>query len=236
MGAKGFLATLAVIGMLTLPCRAEAAGGAYTVDDADIGKPGSCQNEAWLSYATSHDFIGVTSPACVVTIGIPVEFTVLYQRSRAGETWTTAPNGQAKIVPINNDKFAFSLASGFIWDSATGTTSAFVNMPLTFKFGKDFRIHANAGLIRDNRVRVDYVSGGVGFDWDFRPRFSLMGEVYLQEGKHLPTIPRTVTDPRAQIGLRYIPVPTVDIDLILGHNITGRSAQWLTFGLTVRSQ
>jgi hypothetical protein len=97
-----------------MPCRVEAAGGAYAVDDADIGKPGSCQNEAWLSYATSRDFVGVTSPACVVKIGIPVEFTALYQRSRAGEVWTTAPSGQAKIVPIDNDKFAFSLASGLL--------------------------------------------------------------------------------------------------------------------------
>lgn len=235
--ARAFLAPLAVVGMLfALPCRVEAAGGAYAVDDADIGKPGSCQNEAWVSYATSHDFVGITSPACVVKIGIPVEFTALYQRSRTGDLWTTAPSGQAKIVPINNDTFAFSLASGFIWDSATQTTSAFVNMPLTFKFGGDFRIHANAGFVRDNRVGVDYASGGVGFDWDFRPKFSLMGEVYLQEGKHLQTIPRMVTDPRAQIGLRYIPISTVDIDLIFGHNITGRNAQWLTFGLTVRSE
>jgi hypothetical protein len=219
-----------------MPCRVQAAGGAYAVDDADIGKPGSCQNEAWLSYATSRDFIGVTSPACVVEMGIPIEFTALYQRSRAGEVWTTAPSGQAKIVPINNDKFAFSLASGLIWDSATRTVSNFVNMPLTFKFGKDFRIHVNAGLLHDGRVGVDYVTGGVGFDWDFQPRFSLMGEIYLQEGKHLPMIPATVTQPRPQLGLRYIPIPTVDIDVIYGRNITGRDAQWLTFGLTVRSE
>ena len=221
---------------IALPCRVEAAGGAYAVDDADIGKPGSCQNEAWVSTATSHDFVGVTSPACVIMIGLPVEFTALYQRSSTGGTWTTAPNGQVKIVPINNDRFAFSLVGAVTWDSATKTVSEFINMPLTFKFGKDFRIHTNAGWLYDGRVNINYATGGVGFEYDFVPKFSLQGEAYIQGGRQFPDLPRTIQEPRTQLGLRYMPVGTVDIDFIYGQNLTGRNAHWLTLGLTIRTE
>lgn len=61
-----------------------------------------------------------------------------------------------------------------------------------------------------------------------------MGEIYLQEGR--ATEFATVTQPRTQLGLRYIPVPTIDIDLIYGQNIFGRNAHWLTLGLTIRSE
>jgi hypothetical protein len=111
---------------------------------------------------------------------------------------------------------------------------AFVNLPLTFKFDRDFRIHTNVGWLYDGRVNVNYATGGVGFDWDFVERFSMMGEVYIQEGK--ATAFGAVTQPRTQVGLRYIPIPTVDIDLIYGQNITGRGAHWLTLGLTFRSE
>lgn len=222
--------------VIAVPGRAEAAGGAYAVDDADIGKPGSCQNEAWVSTATSHDFVGVTSPACVITVGLPVEFTALYQRSSTGGAWTTAPNGQVKIVPINNDRFAFSLVGAVTWDSATKTVSKFVNMPLTFKFGKDFRVHTNVGWLYDGRVEVNYATGGVGFEYDFLPKFSLQGEAYIQGGKQLLDVPRTVQEPRTQLGLRYMPVGTVDVDLIYGQNLTGRAAHWFTLGLTIRTE
>ena len=40
-------------------------GGAYYVDDAEIGKPGSCEFESWSSFAANGDRIAVFSPACV---------------------------------------------------------------------------------------------------------------------------------------------------------------------------
>jgi hypothetical protein len=43
-------------------------------------------------------------------------------------------------------------------------------------------------------------------------------------------------EPRAQLGLRYMPVDTVDVDFIYGQNLTGRGTHWLTVGLTPRTQ
>lgn len=230
------ITSLVIIGgLLLIPCRVEAAGGAYAVDDADIGPSGSCQNEAWVSFARkSHDFIGMESPACVVTLGLPVELTAFFQRTRTASDWATTIGGQVKAVPFNSDTLAVGWAFGTLRDVTVDRELVFANFPVTFKFGSDFRIHTNVGWLYDGRVGVNYATGGVGFDWDFTPKFSLMGEIYLQEGR--TTAFRTVTQPRPQIGLRYIPIPTVDVDLILGHNISGRGANWVTLGLTVRSQ
>src|SRR5690242_2959157 len=79
-----------VVALLGSVGRLEAAGNAYAVDDADIGKAGSCQNEAWVSWGTNKDFVGVESPACVVQLGIPVEFSLLYQRTLTSGDWATA--------------------------------------------------------------------------------------------------------------------------------------------------
>src|SRR5262245_17913819 len=118
LAAVAFVAIAAVV-----PARVLAAGGAYAVDDADIGKSGSCQIENWLSVATNRDFVGMISPACVITIGLPVEFTAIYQRSSTSGAWTVASGGAAKIVPVNNDRFAFSLVGQVTADSLTKSTS-----------------------------------------------------------------------------------------------------------------
>ena len=41
--------------------------------------------------------------------------------------------------------------------------------------------------------------------------------------------------PLLQIGLRYNPVKSVDLDLIYGRNITGEHSNWITLGLSFRT-
>src|SRR3954464_2786679 len=48
-------------------------GGAYYVDDAEIGKPGSSEFKSWSSFAANGDRRAVFSPACVLNLGRPVE-------------------------------------------------------------------------------------------------------------------------------------------------------------------
>src|SRR6266508_453828 len=65
---------LAVLTFLFAPlAQAFAArlGGAYYVDDAEIGKAGSCEIESWSSFAASGHRIAVFSPACVVNPSRP---------------------------------------------------------------------------------------------------------------------------------------------------------------------
>ena len=67
-----------------------AAGAAYQVDTADVSEPGTCKVESWVSFAKNGDFIGSTSPDCVVSIfGKPVDISAQFSRFRSDDEWGT---------------------------------------------------------------------------------------------------------------------------------------------------
>ena len=71
-GALG-LAVLALALPPLAGARAGKLGGPYFIEDAEIGPVGSCETEQWASSAHNGDHIYVASPACVVSLGAPVE-------------------------------------------------------------------------------------------------------------------------------------------------------------------
>lgn len=215
--------------------RADAAGGAYAVDDAEIGKVGECQVESWISFASNHDLIATTTPACVVNLGIPVELDVVAQRMRADSVWTTTAGiaGKANLIPIATGKFGLAVSGGANWDTATGNnTSNYLMVPVTYEQNKKLRFNFNAGWQYDAINRIHYASWGAGFEWGFADKLTLIGEVYGLAGQSIPG--KNVTSPRAQLGLRFNPTEKIDLDLIYGRNIAGENANWITIGLNLR--
>ena len=211
--------------MLVGSSTAAHAGGAYVVDDAAIGKPGECQVEMWVSHAGNGDFVGVIQPACVVRIGLPIELTAVAQVARSHE-WTTFAGLQAKVVPISLEvsRVAIALSAGALFDTTNGdATISYVNVPVTIKVSDQFRLNLNAGALRNGELHFTW---GTGLEWDVRPSWTLIAEVFGQTGLG--------EDPRLQAGLRHSPTKAVDVDVIYGQNITGEGAHWITAGLTVR--
>ena len=89
--------------MLLLPVpQAFAArlGGPYYVDDAEIGKVGSCEMESWNSSAGNGDRITVFSPACVVNFGSPVELGTNLVNARSDGEGISTVSLTAKAVPL----------------------------------------------------------------------------------------------------------------------------------------
>ena len=228
---------LVVAGILLLPGRAYAAGGAFVVDDSEIGKPGECKVESWASAAANHDFSAVTSPACVVKLGIPVELGGQLQRSRSDGAWSDSGTIRAKtnIIPVDKHLFGLGISGGTTWDfKSGGNTTSFVNVPVTFQLQEKFRLNVNGGWMYDNVANVNYLTWGAGFEWNFVKPVSLIGEVYGQSGSRPAGTSGTIVEPRAQLGVRYMPRDNVDIDLIWGHNITGENSNWVTLGVNWR--
>jgi hypothetical protein len=60
-----------------------AAGGAFAVDDAGVDAPGDCKIEAFSSFARNNDHAFVVAPACVVSLGRPVEVGAEIERARS---------------------------------------------------------------------------------------------------------------------------------------------------------
>ena len=218
-----------------LPAAALAAGGAFVVDDALIGKPGECKVESWVSLASNHDVLAVTSPACVINAGIPVEAGVTLVRTRSGGEWSTGAGPKAKIniIPLDERGFALGLSGTTLWNLNTGeNVGSNVNVPFTIQTSKDFRINLNAGWLYDAVERINYGTYGAGFEWNFVQPLTLIGEAFGLAGRRQEV--RSVTEPRAQLGLRWTPAEFVDVDLIYGRNIAGENAHWLTLGLNLR--
>ncbi len=214
------------------------AAGAYAVDDSEIGKPGECKVETWASFADNRDIVGVISPACVVNFIRPVEVGAQLARFRADGEWGTSLTlkGKINLVPAETGRIGLGLGGGTTFDLVTReNTGSFISVPATFPLSEEFKINVNGGWLYDRVAALHWVTWGAGFEWNFVKPLTLIGEVFGQAGHGVPDQP-SLTDPRAQIGLRYTPVESVDLDLIYGRNITGAGANWITVGLNVRFQ
>lgn len=217
-----------------LPAGARASGGAYVVDSSEIGDLGECAVESWVSLASNHDAIAVTSPTCVVNLGTPVELGATVARSRSDGAWSTAAGPKAKInlIPLKTGPIGIGLSGTTAWDTATGEfAGGTLSALFSIQAADGFLINVNAGGRYDAPNRLNYASWGAGFEWTAAKKIALIAEVYGYAGT--ATSPGA-TDPRAQLGLRYMPTGKIDVDFIYGRNIAGENANWLTLGLNLR--
>src|ERR1044072_7022802 len=232
-GRMAVAAVASMAAMLTADC-AWAANGAYAVDAADISEPGACKLESWISTATNADFSLVANPSCVVDVGRPVEFSVLNNRFRTDGEWTTTfqPKAKTNLVPTGIGKLSLSIYAGGSFDALTGDNlTAFAVVPATYRLSETMRINFNGGWLWDRTADRHYLLYGIGWDWKFTEVLQLTVEAFGQAGQ---ADAPGVTRPRFQTGVRYRPNEIFSVDVILGHNITGENAGWITIGTTIR--
>jgi hypothetical protein len=210
---------------------AASLGGAYFVDDAEIGSVGSCEVEHWASFAANSDHVLVSNPACVFNLVRPVELGMTFLRTRSdGESASTIA-ASAKTVFIATGGHGWGIgASGSIAYDATNSTlsGVIVNVPVTYDVNEQLRFNINAGLQFDPTRGQSFITAGTGVAWNFVKPISLLAEAFAVIG------PDQI-NPRYQIGLRYHPAKSVDIDLIYGRNITGERSDWVTLGVNFRT-
>jgi hypothetical protein len=206
-------------------------GGAYYVDDAEIGKPGSCEIESWSSFAANGDRIAVFSPACVLNLGRPVELGTNIVNLRSDAQGDTIATLTAKTVPIpiGPSGFGLAIAGAIIYDPGHQTgNGAIVNVPMSYDFSKRIRVNLNFGAqYNDGDPRGLFATSGLGVSWNFVEHWSVISEVFAIIGLGQ-------SNPRLQSGIRYSPTKDIDWDLIYGRNLTGEGANWITLGLTIR--
>jgi hypothetical protein len=244
LGPGVVVSSLLVVGLAFASAgRVEAAGGAYVVEDVDVGAPGSCKVESWVSFASNTDFVGVSNPACVANIGRPVELGVAVARVREEGEWSTAATLKAKttLIPVEPHKIGLGLMGELTYDVRTGQNTE-INLfaPVTFQITEQFRINLNAGWLWDRDGQRHNVTWGAGFEWNFVKPVTLIAEIFARHGG-LPVVgideppPRSsIIRPRMQAGLRFTPHEKIDLDVIYGRNINGEDANWITVGLNLR--
>lgn len=101
-------------------------GGAYYVDDAEIGKVGSCETESWGSFAANSDRILVFSPACVFNLGRPVELgtNLVNMRSDGDPSSTISLTAKTVPLPIGQSGFGLAIAGAVTYDPIEHTAGS----------------------------------------------------------------------------------------------------------------
>jgi hypothetical protein len=214
---------------------AHAAGTAYGVDTAEVSEAGNCKIESWLSWASNQDFLAVTNPSCVVDLSRPVELSVQIQRSRADGEWGTsaAPKFKTNLVPSAIGSWGVAVAGGTSFDLITReNTGFFAYVPATLRLSEVVRVNANAGWQWDRIADRHYLLYGIGMDFRTADNvWTLTTEIFGLLGS---SDEPSVVQPRFQVGLRWRPVDRFSMDLILGRNITGENANWITLATSIR--
>jgi hypothetical protein len=228
---------LLALALVALPCttsQPQAAGSAYAVDTAEVGEPGNCKIESWLSWADNRDFVASLTPACVVDFGHPIDVSAQISRSRADGDWTTgiSPKLKANIVPTAIGRFGLAVSATATIDTISREATAFMaTVPATLRVSDQVRINLNAGWMLDRTLDAHFLTYGAGFDWIVHGPWIITGEVFGQTGR---SSLGSIVKPRWQTGLRFRPVDAFSVDVIYGRNITGENANWLTLAATLR--
>jgi hypothetical protein len=223
----------AIVIVLLLPAPAAIAGklgGPYYVDDAEIGKVGSCEVESWGSFSDNGAHILVFSPACVANFGVPVELGTNAVNVRPEEIGNSTVSLTAKTVPlpIGRSGVGLALSGALVYDQVDRTINgAIFTVPITFDFSQQLRLNLNVGGQYNGDTKAFMATAGVGVAWNFIKQWSVISEVFALMGPG-------ESNPRFQTGLRYSPAKDVDWDVIYGRNLTGEVANWVTVALTFR--
>jgi hypothetical protein len=223
-----------------------AADGAFVVEDAEVGKPGSCKVEAWGSAADNRDSNVVAVGSCVVNIGRPVELEAGFARFRDGGEMGSELGLKGKTQLFESGKFSAALAVETAFDVLTGRHAEIAAVvPLTYEFSEQFKLNVNAGWSWDRIDDRHFFTWGAGVEVKPIDKVTLIAEVFgeigprtrelvFEDGEVFLEVGPRPKWPAFQAGLRYTPLPAFDIDFIYGRNITGVDANWFTIGVNAR--
>jgi hypothetical protein len=233
---RGLTGALALMLMTHACVSANAAGGAYVVDDATVDDPFSCKVESFAAMASDQTFAGVTTPSCVLPLFRPTEVgvSVLRTRTDMGD-WGTALLAKAKtnLLPVEMGKIGLAVSGGSAFNMLTGEyAGSFFTVPVTYTASDSFKVNANIGWIYQREDDRHAATFGAGVEWIPAKPFTLVAEVFWVLTSKPET--RTDLDPRFQAGIRITPIDTMDFDVIYGRNILGENANWITVGWNVR--
>lgn len=235
-----------------------AQGGPFLVDDAAVGEPGSAQLEtiARFSQQRSRERLFSLRPAYTLEpVPLQLSLGVVRDGSARGDEgpkrrfWGTALEPEAKLRLLDLDthgRLGFALKAGLSWRSAlqhpgpgedAEDTAPFRRLESVFGLGiASFRLvhgltlNVNAGVERDRVEGRTQPLWGVGTAWAVLPETPLGATTLIAEASGTDRGRAAL-----QAGLRQTVFDDrIDVDLVLGRNLTEERATWLVFGITSR--
>lgn len=228
-----FLAiTASATAALALCSKAQAAGGAYVVDNGGINAPGECNVDLWYrsnrQQGSEHGTVLV--PACTFRQLPGVQLGAALQRQYADDHGETQVSPQVKLALLDREDLGLQLALAGSVHWALNRNHSFdggdLNLPLTFSPSDRLHLNLNAGWSHayDDGQQHHRWTWGTGVEYDLLQNLTLIAERYGQRGGEQAW----QAGPRLHIG------HDLDLDLLLGQHLTDQRDRWLTTGATLR--
>lgn len=203
---------------------AQASGGPYVVDDADVVDAGSCALEAFHAWRGGEARVSSIAPVCRIA---EVEWTLGLTRARIDAERADGVELSAKrlLRPVETGGVGVAIAAGVGRGLSGGSLAeGFVNLPVTWEPVEALRLHLNLGTAHAREDRSWVATGGVGFDWTLTDRLNLLGE-HFRDSDGLSGW---------QLGLRPALVEDrVFLDLTWARDIDDIDGDWWTVGVVV---
>ncbi|QIH08433.1 MULTISPECIES: hypothetical protein [unclassified Pseudomonas] len=228
-----FLAiTAGATATLALCSKAQAAGGAYVVDNGGINAPGECNVDLWYQadrrQGSNHNSVLV--PACTFSQLPGVQLGAALQRQETDEHGETQLSPQVKLALLDRDDLGLQLALAGSAHWALNRSHSFdggdLSLPLTFSPSDALHLNLSTGWSHayDDGQQHHRWTWGTGVEYELLPSLTLIAERYGQRGGEQAW----QAGPRLHIG------HALDLDLILGQHLTDQRDRWLTTGVTLR--
>jgi hypothetical protein len=231
---------------------AHAQGGPFRVDDTGITDPGGFKLEGWSAFSTqrSRERSVVLGAGTTLTALPFIEFTLAMARdgearndedSENRRLWSTAvlPSLKAEILPLDTHGIGLALSAGFSYRTAFHRPTPDPDAPARLRrldapFAtaivsvapiESVTLNLNLGVEHDRMETRTAPTWGVGAAWQASERIALVGETFGSDRGRTGL----------QGGLRYSALEgRLDLDLVLGRNLTDERATWLTLGFATR--
>lgn len=219
--AVGLLAFLA-LSLLALARKAQASGGPFAVDDAEIVE--RCQLETGWLQRSGDNRLAYFAPGCT---GAGIEWSLGLSRLTTDGKAGTGLGLQAKTVLREaDDAPGIAIAAGV--DGATSRWRAevhFAYLALSHDVSDALRFNANLGSTRDRDASLRSTTWGLGLNWRIGARMQLIGEVFGDDRSPAQG---------SQIGARWADHgEKLILDAVLGHNRLGADETSAGVGLTI---
>lgn len=224
-------ATLGVTLLLALLSRANAAGGAYQVDDAAINPAGECNVDAWhqRSRHQGRQYQTVLASACTFTALPDLQLGAALARDRLDAAGQTLVSPELKTLLLSREDIGLAVAlaasADFVFDRRHAFEAAELNLPLTYQPGEPLRLNANLGWghAHDDGERNHRWRGGLGLEYAAADALTLIAERFGEQrgGQGWQA------GPRLHLG------QALDLDLVMGRQLNAGGDRWLVTGATL---
>ena len=215
-----FIGTTLAVGLVS---KAFAAGGSYVVEDGAINASGECNVDGGYTRSTQH---ATLSAACTSRTMPSLQWGAAIEDDPEHTQLSPQLKGSLWVWQDAGVEIAWAAAAHIAVDRRHPFDGADLGLPLTWQPFEALRLNLNTGWTHayDDGEQNHRWTWGTGVEYDLARSLTLIAERYGQQGGEQAW----QAGPRLHVGER------IDVDLVVGRNLTGERDQWLTTGATLR--